>query len=291
MTSQSSKLNNSFPTFVILIFIWHLTFDICNCHVFAQDSIKTFSTENKNFDVRLFYSINGSRSNFKDGLLNISDRSLLPVTLLLPSAMLIYGRAGNHSYEENTGFLLGSADIITAITTLGLKYTIKRPRPYKTLQNVHYSKDSFDDEWSFPSGHSSFAFTSATLLAFRYPIYPQVYVPMFVWASLVAYGRPYWGMHYPGDVFAGALIGAGSAALTFALRKELLKFKNSIFGEKDKLDDNSIGGKTAWLFAGSFAASVVFNLITGKTKRSVQLSVLPSGYGNTGVQINFVKWF
>ncbi|MDX5321099.1 MAG: phosphatase PAP2 family protein, partial [Bacteroidota bacterium] len=54
-----------------------------------------------------------------------------------------------------------------------------------------------------------------------------VAVPAFTWAGLASYSRMHLGVHYPGDVAAGAVIGSGSAVLCYYanrwLRKELTK--------------------------------------------------------------------
>ena len=42
---------------------------------------------------------------------------------------------------------------------------------------------------------------------------------MFTWASLVAYSRIYMGVHYPGDVIVGALVGTIIGILIFKLYK------------------------------------------------------------------------
>ena len=67
---------------------------------------------------------------------------------------------------------------------------------------------------SFPSGHTSDAFSLATALSIVYPKW-YVVVPAYAWAVTVGYSRMALGVHYPGDVLAGALIGAGSAYLCF----------------------------------------------------------------------------
>jgi undecaprenyl-diphosphatase len=63
---------------------------------------------------------------------------------------------------------------------------------------------------SFPSGHSASAF------AFAYTVgrhYPGLAVPIRLLASGVAYSRVHTGVHYPGDVVLGSIIGAGTAAM------------------------------------------------------------------------------
>ena len=66
---------------------------------------------------------------------------------------------------------------------------------------------------SFPSGHSASAF------AFAYTVgrhYPGLAVPIRLLAGAVAYSRVHTGVHYPGDVVLGSIIGAGTAAMVAA---------------------------------------------------------------------------
>ena len=63
---------------------------------------------------------------------------------------------------------------------------------------------------SFPSGHSAAAFAFATGVGH---VLPSAAVPLRALAALVAYSRVHTGVHYPGDVVAGALIGSALAQL------------------------------------------------------------------------------
>jgi membrane-associated phospholipid phosphatase len=64
---------------------------------------------------------------------------------------------------------------------------------------------------SFPSGHSAAAFAFATGVG---AVLPRAAIPLRGLAALVAYSRVHTGVHYPGDVVAGALIGTTLAQLT-----------------------------------------------------------------------------
>lgn len=65
-----------------------------------------------------------------------------------------------------------------------------------------------------PSGHTSLAFATATSLTLKYPKW-YVAAPSYFWACSVGYSRMNLGVHYPSDIVAGALLGAGSAYLTY----------------------------------------------------------------------------
>ncbi|KUL54755.1 phosphoesterase, partial [Streptomyces sp. NRRL F-4489] len=61
---------------------------------------------------------------------------------------------------------------------------------------------------SFPSGHAASAAAFATGVAFEKPWWGLALAPV---AASVAFSRVYTGVHYPGDVLAGAALGVGAA--------------------------------------------------------------------------------
>jgi undecaprenyl-diphosphatase len=64
---------------------------------------------------------------------------------------------------------------------------------------------------SFPSGHAAAAFAFATGVG---QVLPGAGFPLRALAGLVAYSRVHTGVHYPGDVLVGALLGAALAQST-----------------------------------------------------------------------------
>jgi len=58
--------------------------------------------------------------------------------------------------------------------------------------------------FSFPSAHAANSFAAATVLSWRWPRFALL---AFALAALVAYSRVRVGLHYPGDVLGGAVVG------------------------------------------------------------------------------------
>jgi undecaprenyl-diphosphatase len=272
------------PISILFLLLWNASYSQEKINFKLYDSLKTSSEDHHktsklkkdpdNWDVRLFRTINNNRSPFKERFFDTFDRSMLPVSILLPVSQFVYSRAYDKTYDENTAYLLLGAEITNGLLTFGTKLFVKRERPLNALAHCYCKGKPTLDVYSFPSGHSSTSFAIATMYTLRYPKYPQVYIPMYAWAAIVAYGRPYFGMHYPTDLIAGALYGAGSSLLIYSLRAELFKFKNSVLNE-DKNDDGSIQAGTVSFFVGSFIASSVFNNFIFKPTPGKRLFVSP----------------
>lgn len=98
--------------------------------------------------------------------------------------------------------------VTSAVVNLPVKLAARRARPVidvvpevRRLARVPLST-------SFPSGHSASAAAFATGVWLECPRVAPVVGSM---AAAVAFSRAYTGVHYPGDVLAGAAIGAGIA--------------------------------------------------------------------------------
>jgi membrane-associated phospholipid phosphatase len=82
----------------------------------------------------------------------------------------------------------------------------RRPRGYDPL--IPFPQSS-----SFPSGHATVSFACATVLSV---LVPRAAPAFFALAAAIAYSRLYLGVHWPGDVVAGAALGVLTALLLLA---------------------------------------------------------------------------
>jgi len=121
---------------------------------------------------------------------------------LIFSLPLIYGRHGVvPSIRMAVIGLLGLA------IYKYLKSRLVRERPYVALIGIVAGTPALD-RYSFPSGHTLHATSFSILAVDAFPELGWLCAPF---AILVAISRVVLGLHYPTDVAAGAVIGAGIA--------------------------------------------------------------------------------
>jgi len=137
----------------------------------------------------------------------------------------------NKKTDMKRAAIKNAAGISLALATSAiLKVSIRRVRP-KAAHPADIIERDHAGALSFPSGHTTSAFASATAISLSYRKW-YVVAPAFLYAGLTGYSRMRLGMHYPTDVLAGALIGMGSTYLVWKLEERFLK-KKSVKIQKD----------------------------------------------------------
>lgn len=157
---------------------------------------------------------------------SVADRNWPGAEPLLPAlsrsanhGLLWFGAAAGmavlgSSARSRRAALRGIASLAVAsaaINTVG-KGAVRRERPILDVVPVMRRLKRQPFTTSFPSGHAASAAAFATGVALESKGWGAVIAPV---AAAVAASRVYTGVHYPSDVLAGAVLGAGAA---FALR-------------------------------------------------------------------------
>ena len=176
----------------------------------------------QNFDIDLLRSINIDRNPKLDQTFSFITDSDAPISVMIPATILTIGLIKKDSVLKRKSIVIGGSLFISSVISIGMKYGIRRDRPFITHPDI--IKLTSGGSPSFPSGHTSMSFSTATSLSLEFPKW-YVVTPAFLWASAVGYSRMHLGVHYPSDVIVGALIGSGSAILSRWLVKKIYSHK------------------------------------------------------------------
>jgi len=168
--------------------------------------------QQNNWEYRMLRSLEKKRTNsgirFHKTMSKVNGVFCLAVPATLYTTGLINKEK---SLKENALFITESILVSSAITW-SMKKVINRQRPAAADPTFTAVLDNRNH--SFPSGHTSEAFSMATSLGLKYPKW-YILVPAYSYAAFSGYSRLYLGVHHPTDVLAGAVVGSGSAWLTW----------------------------------------------------------------------------
>ena len=183
--------------------------------------ILSFHSVGQNADIDLLKKINHSYTVNGGKVMTFITNSDNPVTFSIPVSLFATGLITKNKEMQVNGIEHLSSTAVSGILTAALKFAFSRPRPKKTYPDdiVVYTKAG---SYSFPSGHTSQAFATATSISLLYPKW-YIIAPAYLWASSVGYSRMYLGVHYPSDVLAGAIIGSASSIGAHYLFKYIKK--------------------------------------------------------------------
>lgn len=179
-------------------------------------------------DTKAFYLINTARNDFFDWFFAVVSSHLF-------FALVVAGIFLAFSYKNfkktwwivlliiGLCFLLGDR-----VSVMGFKEVFERPRPshaledaflvkFKDFQLVYNSKGGL---YGFVSSHSANAFCIAMAFSLLSRKRLVVFL-LFIWALLTGYSRIYCGVHYPGDVICGGLLGVLLGWLIYLLYSKL----------------------------------------------------------------------
>lgn len=176
----------------------------------------------QNTDINWLRDINSNRNIKLDEPFIFITKSAAPVSIAVPVSIFTTGLVANNEKLKTDGFRVAASLAVTTLLVTGLKYSVNRTRPFEKYNDIEQVIPVSTP--SFPSGHTGTAFSTAASLSLAFPKW-YVVAPSFLWASAVGYSRMHLGEHYPSDVLAGALTGAGSAYLCHRAQQWIFKRK------------------------------------------------------------------
>jgi membrane-associated phospholipid phosphatase len=129
---------------------------------------------------------------------------------VLPSLGLfyLYGHINDDSKARQTSLLAVESVAISGVFTWTLKEIAQRPRPDSGESSTTWDGPGKKlGDYSFPSGHTTVAFSVASVVADQYYSNPYVAPVAYGLATLTGLSRVYSDKHWASDAFAGAAIG------------------------------------------------------------------------------------
>jgi membrane-associated phospholipid phosphatase len=148
---------------------------------------------------------------FKTGVLR--GRNTLLGVVVVPLGLYVGGVARHDSYAQQTALFIGESMADAEILSIAIKGITGRLRPSDIPRHGDFThtwfkyKGGITSLGSFPSGHATVAFATASVLSSRYRRHRWVPWIAYTGATVVALSRIPDRAHFPSDVFVGAALG------------------------------------------------------------------------------------
>jgi len=117
-----------------------------------------------------------------------------------------------------------------------VKHIVQRPRPFQIAELNTIQRSTASENTSFYSNHASNNFAFA---AFMTLLFPSAWFIYFNVALLIAYSRVYNGVHFPSDIFVGAIVGTLWGLAFYYLAVYLGKYLTAFFAKSNKKKDSN----------------------------------------------------
>jgi membrane-associated phospholipid phosphatase len=177
----------------------------------TQEPGDTWAGELTGLDTAVYAAIALTPTPRLDRGLRLLSRAADHSKLSLAASAIMAVSGGPRGRRAATGGL-ASVAATSAVVNLLVKPLARRRRPDRTAASVPLVRQvPMPESRSFPSGHSAAAVAFASGASRSLP---AAGAPLYVLAALVSYSRVHAGVHFPGDVVAGALIGVIIGDLT-----------------------------------------------------------------------------
>lgn len=169
------------------------------------------------FDAGIFSAINGWHAAYFDSFMWLVTKIATWIPMILMLLYLLYFKKG---WRKTVAVVLAIALVILIADQVSasiIKPLVERARPShnESLQStIHIVNGYRGGPFGFVSSHAANCFGIALLLAmiFKNRLFTWT---MVVWATLMCYSRIYLGVHYPGDIVCGAILGFLAAWLVY----------------------------------------------------------------------------
>ena len=177
-----------------------------------------------NLDKEVFLFLNGLHSSFFDVVMPLMTGTYFWIPLYLFLTVIIIKKYKKDSIWILVGVIV-TIVLCDRITTGFMKPFFARLRPShepELRDLVHLVNNYRGGLYGFASSHAANTFGVAVFLWLTLKANFKWIGLIFVWAAIMTYTRIYLGVHYPGDIIVGALIGVCCGLVAFKLSSYLI---------------------------------------------------------------------
>ncbi|MBR5087335.1 MAG: phosphatase PAP2 family protein [Muribaculaceae bacterium] len=171
------------------------------------------------FDAGIFTAINGIHGAYFDSFMWVVTKIGTWIPMILMLLYLLYFKKG---WRRTITMVLaiGIVVLIADQVSAGIiKPLVERARPSHNPDlesTIHIVNGYRGGDFGFVSSHAANCFGIALFLAMVFKNRAFTWT-MVVWAALMCYSRIYLGVHYPGDIFCGSILGFLAAWIVYRL--------------------------------------------------------------------------
>ncbi|MBR1541986.1 MAG: phosphatase PAP2 family protein [Bacteroidaceae bacterium] len=179
-----------------------------------------------NVDTDFLLYLNGFYNEFFDTFMFLFSGKWIWIPMYLALAYVLFR---NMTPKQAVGCIVAIALVIVVTDQMSsslIRHAVGRLRP-ANLENpisdlVHVVNGYRGGRYGFPSSHAANSFGLVFFLFFLMRKSPLPAI-MTLWAIVNCYSRIYLGVHYPGDILCGSLVGLLGAAIVWLVYRKLTK--------------------------------------------------------------------
>lgn len=198
-------------------------------------------------DTGAFLWLNSSHASFWDVFMKMASGKIIWIGLYMALIYAIWRAYGWRTMLVMVlaaGLTVAIADQISASLLRPIFERLRPAHPENPISPMVHIVDGYRaGRYGFPSSHAANTFALATLMSLLFRR-PRFTIAIFFWALLNCYSRIYLGVHYPGDLLFGIIIGTLVGWMIYLGAMVVVRYWGNckLPGRTDRLRYANVGG-------------------------------------------------